>query len=589
VFGSRNKPGGSDAQPKEHADSGGAAAGTDEVPRLRHERDRFLAFAFCASDILMELDERHSVVFAAGAVSALLGVPSDTVAGQPLMNFITAQSRPAIGELLLAIHDGRRLEPMKVRLNSATGPTPPLLAVGYRLSDLSNRIFVAFRMARSLEADDPGSANLRKGGLHDADAFAELAADRMLASADHPNEQLTLIELDTEGQFGARLDEAAQSELKETIATCLRAKSVDGRAAGELDGGRYGVVHNRGLDVGALGARIEECARAADPDGADVTVRSASVDLVCDGVSEDDAAKALAYTIHEFCRAPGARLTMAKLTNGLTGLLETNAKRMADVRHVISEDAFEIYFQPVVHLKSQRTSHFEVLSRFTSIQKGVPPYDFVHFAEEVNLIADFDLAVCAKAMEALRRRAGTLDVWPVAVNISGRSFEDPVFQDGLLRLLEAHPQLRHYMLFELTESMAVADIHATNEFVQALRASGHKVCLDDFGVGAAAFEYLRAIDIDFVKIDGSYVQNALENKKSNHFLRAIAGLCRDLGVATVAEMVEDEYCVKYLTSAGIDFGQGYYFGRPDPELIPTIPSSPVALDARRQGVPTGHR
>ena len=118
-----------------------------------------------------------------------------------------------------------------------------------------------------------------------------------------------------------------------------------------------------------------------------------------------------------------------------------------------------------------------------------------------------------------------------------------------------------------------------------MRASGHKVCLDDFGVGAAAFEYLRAIDIDFVKIDGSYVQSALENTKSSHFLRAIAGLCRDLGVATVAEMVEDEYCVKYLVSAGIDYGQGYYFGRPDPEMVPTIPSSPVGMDVRRVGVP----
>ena len=601
MFGSKSKPDIPEVHVTTHADvartpsakpsdAAGLAetSGDEEGARLRYERDRFLAFAFCASDILMELDERHNVVFAAGAVSAFLGVNSESVAAQPLMNFVTAQSRPAIGELLLAIHDGRRLEPMKVRLNSATGPTPPMLAVGYRLSDLSNRIFIAFRMARSFEGEDAGNPHRRPGGLHDADSFAELAADRLLSSADHPNEQLTLIELDTpDGEFGEHLDQAAQSELKETIATCLRAKSVDGRSAGELESGRYGVVHKRGMDVGALNARIEEAARAADPGGGGVTVRTASVDLVCDGVSEDDAAKALAYTIHEFCRAPGARLTMEKLTHGLTGLLETNARRMADVRHVISEDAFEIYFQPVVHLKSQRTSHFEVLSRFTSVQKGVPPYDFIHFAEEVNLISDFDLAVCQKAMAALRQRASTLDTWPIAVNISGRSFEDPVFQDGLLRLLEDNAEQRHNMLFELTESMAVADIHATNDFVQALRAAGHKVCLDDFGVGAAAFEYLRAIDIDFVKIDGSYVQSALENKKSSHFLRAIAGLCRDLGIATVAEMVEDEYCVKYLITAGIDYGQGYYFGRPDPQMVPTIPSAPVGMGARRSGASMG--
>jgi len=249
--------------------------GTDEGARLRYERDRFLAFAFCASDILMELDERHNVVFAAGAVSAFLGVTSESVAKQPLMNFITAQSRPAIGELLLAIHDGRRLEPMKVRLNSATGPTPPMLAVGYRLSDLSNRIFITFRMARSLDDDDPTNPHRRRGGLHDEESFAEMAARRLRSSAEHPNEQLTLIELDTDPDFSQRLDQAAETELKETIATCLRAKSVDGRSAGELEDGRYGVVHQRGMDVGELNARIEEATRAADPGGAGVTVRVA--------------------------------------------------------------------------------------------------------------------------------------------------------------------------------------------------------------------------------------------------------------------------------------------------------------------------
>jgi len=550
---------------------------------MRYDRDRFLAFAFCASDILIELDEKHHVDFAAGAISALLGIEPDVMAGQPIMNMISAQSRPAVSELLLAIHDGRRLEPMKVRLNGVAGLTPPMLAVGYRLSDLSNRIFIALRMARSLEMDDADDPHRRLGGLHDADSFAEVAADRMLSSADRSGEQLTLIELDPTGEFGERLDQATQVELKQTIAACLRANAVDGQAAGELNDGRYGLVHARGMDIDALGARLEECARAADPAGEGVAVRAASVDLVCDGVSEDDAAKALAFTIHEFCRAPGARLTMEYLSSGLTGELETNAKRMADMRRIIADCTFEIYFQPIVHLNTRRTIHFEALSRFTGEARKLPPYEFIRFAEEVNLISEFDLAVCNKAMEALRRRASSMDNWPIAVNISGRSFEDPIFQDGLIRLLESEPNLRDYMLFELTESMAVSDIVSTNEFVQALRAKGHKVCLDDFGVGAAAFEYLRAIDIDLVKIDGSYVKNAVEDRKTGYFLRAIAGLCRDLGVSTVAEMIEDEQSVKFLIDAGVDYGQGFLFGRPDPQLVPTIPHSPITKSAQRRG------
>ena len=175
------------------------------------------------------------------------------------------------------------------------------------------------------------------------------------------------------------------------------------------------------------------------------------------------------------------------------------------------------------------------------------------------------------------------DPWPIAVNVSGRSIEDPVFQRALLRLLGDNPQTRPYIMFELTESMALRDASATNEFIQKLRVAGHKVCLDDFGVGASAFEYLRAIEIDLVKIDGSYVKNALANRKSGHFLRAIVSLCRDLGVATVAEMVETEPHARFLIDAGLDYGQGYLFGKPAAKLKPTAAARPSYIRLARDG------
>ena len=124
----------------------------------------------------------------------------------------------------------------------------------------------------------------------------------------------------------------------------------------------------------------------------------------------------------------------------------------------------------------------------------------------------------------------------------------------------------------------------TNAFIQELRAEGHKVCLDDFGVGAVAFEYLRALEVDFVKIDGSYVRDAMASKKGGHFLKAIGGLCRDLGIETVAEMIEAEAQVPFLVGCGIEYGQGHLFGRPAAKLVPTDPAPrPIA---RRRGAVT---
>ena len=154
----------------------------------------------------------------------------------------------------------------------------------------------------------------------------------------------------------------------------------------------------------------------------------------------------------------------------------------------------------------------------------------------------------------------------VAVNLSGNSIGSPAFVRALQELLAKHEELRDKILFEITESAKIADLEAVNRSVQSLRQAGHKVCLDDFGAGAAAFQYLRALDVDVVKIDGAYVRDALSTGKGRAFLKAMAGLCNDLGIATVAEMVEEEDCLGFLRQCGIAFGQGYLFGRPNADI-----------------------
>lgn len=552
----------------------------DDATAIRADRDRFVAFAFSAADILLELDSSHVIRYAAGAVTALLGVSPADLDGRPLLSLAPAQARPVLGELLLAIHDGRRLEPMVIRLQGQAAPTPPMLVVGYQLSNLDNRIFLALRIARGLLAG-PGTERQAGSGLYNADAFAAAASAKLEAGG---TGKLTFIELDHLDDLARRLDVAAQQELATTIGQCLRASSIDGDTAGALDDGRFGLVHDADLDLDALGRRIEDCAKSIDPSGAGVGVRSATLDMKLDGVSEADAARALVYTIHRFSRQRGHPLTVEALSSGLAGRLDSTAKQMASVRSLIVGDHFAPHFQPIVQLKTRRTSHFEALVRFARSDLDLEPYEFIRFAEEVGLIAEFDIAMCRRVFDDLVGATEANRVnWPIAVNISGRSLEEPWFRSALKELLAAHPALRRYLMIEITESMALTDLPATNSFIQELRAEGHKVCLDDFGVGAVAFDYLRALEVDFVKIDGSYVRDAMASRKGGHFLKAIGGLCRDLGVATVAEMIEEEAQVPFLIACGIDYGQGHLFGRPNAKLIPTDPLPTARPVARRRG------
>ena len=546
---------------------------------MRHERDRFVAFSFCASDVLIELDERHRIVFAAGAVSAFLGVSPEDLVGQPLLLLVAAQSRPAASELLIAIGEGRRLEPMLLHMVTAGGSTMPLLALGYSLPlpDFANHIFLAFRHMQKKRAGD----GKRDDYLLDAETFAAMVGERASTGPD-PGDALTLIEVTVVPPPDAAPDPAAGYALTAALASCLRAETA-GATVAEIGDSRYGLLHDSALDVTSLGKRLGAAAGKAAPEGGEITVKSASTGLVCEGSSPGDTGQALAYIIHEFCRASNATFDLGGPDPDLPAMLAHTARRVALVKRLIDSEAFEMHYQPVVKLKTRATEHFEALTRLTGEHGEMSTFEFITFAERIGIIAGFDLAVCRRVVKLVNQQIELKDPWPIAVNVSGRSIEDPVFQRALLRLLGDNPQTRPYIMFELTESMALRDASATNEFIQKLRVAGHKVCLDDFGVGASAFEYLRAIEIDLVKIDGSYVKNALANRKSGHFLRAIVSLCRDLGVATVAEMVETEPHARFLIDAGLDYGQGYLFGKPAAKLKPTAAARPSYIRLARDG------
>ncbi len=142
--------------------------------------------------------------------------------------------------------------------------------------------------------------------------------------------------------------------------------------------------------------------------------------------------------------------------------------------------------------------------------------------------------------------------------------------------------VRRQLLFELTETQVVQDLAAANGALQALRKAGHAICLDDFGAGAASLDYIRRLDVDFVKIDGRYIQSLAARGRDATILKHIVGLCRDLDVATIGEMVETVEAARLARSIGVGFGQGWHFGKPGPLPIPTV--DPSQLVRQRRGI-----
>ncbi len=213
----------------------------------------------------------------------------------------------------------------------------------------------------------------------------------------------------------------------------------------------------------------------------------------------------------------------------------------------------------MVRLSDRSTHHYEALLRFAD---GRAPFDTIRLSEQLGLVQDFDLAVSKKAIETLTLRTDVT----IAINLSGLSIQNDIFREHLRHLLGSATTVGQRLMFELTESNAIDDLEAAGTFLRWLRRAGYRVCLDDFGSGAATYTYLRNFDVDFVKIDGPFLSEARDNSRQRALIRSVSHLCRDLDTQVVAEMIEDEAMAKLCQEMSIGFGQGYYFGKPKPEI-----------------------
>ena len=248
--------------------------------------------------------------------------------------------------------------------------------------------------------------------------------------------------------------------------------------------------------------------------------------------------------------------------------LRQRAQWVARIERALSNDHLVLVFQPIMHIQSGNISHYEVLVRMRMPDGELhPPGAFIPLAEETGLIRPLDNLVVKKAIAKLAEVVKSGRDVRFAVNLSGRTMEDP----DLLSNLEAH--LRRYQLdpqrliFEVTETAAVADMRMARKLVDDVRSLGCKFALDDFGVGFSSFSYLKHLPADYVKIDGSFIQSLADSGDDQVITKALAEVVSGFGKRTVAEFVQDQTTIDLLRDYGVDYAQGYFIGKPLQTLL----------------------
>lgn len=241
------------------------------------------------------------------------------------------------------------------------------------------------------------------------------------------------------------------------------------------------------------------------------------------------------------------------------------------IKNAIAENRLRLYYQPIAKAADiSDVPYHEILLRMLDESgKMIPPMAFIPAAERYGLMPLIDRWVVQAVCTVLRHLPPDA-VCNFTINLSAQSINEREFANFLLRTLSEREIAGHRICFEITETAALANLRQASQFIAALKKHGCRFALDDFGRGFCSFAYLKNLDVDYLKIDGSFVKDMVNSGRDRATVQAINDIGHIMGVGTIAECVEDDKTLSALNAMGVDYAQGYGIARPRPieEMYP---------------------
>jgi diguanylate cyclase (GGDEF)-like protein/PAS domain S-box-containing protein len=243
---------------------------------------------------------------------------------------------------------------------------------------------------------------------------------------------------------------------------------------------------------------------------------------------------------------------------------------ISKIQAALDENRFKLYAQRIqeTNNKQSHSKHYEILMRMVG-EKGelIPPGAFLPAAERFNLMPSLDRWVIDNVFMELKcwaeANAGEHDI-VIAINLSGTSLADQSLLEHILEQLEDLPLSANSICFEITETAAIGNLSVAMNFITTLRNKGCRFALDDFGSGLSSFAYLKTLPVDYLKIDGHFVKDIVDDPIDRAFVESINQIGHVMGLSTIAEFVENDEILKILSEIGVNHAQGYGIHKPCP-------------------------
>jgi diguanylate cyclase (GGDEF)-like protein/PAS domain S-box-containing protein len=367
--------------------------------------------------------------------------------------------------------------------------------------------------------------------------------------------------------FGHSAGDSLLKQLSELVHTNIRSTDLLAR----LGGDEFGILlercsEERGLDVAEKIRDSIEGYRFEWQDSFTTVRCSIGVVVV---TSEDADVASLMGSADVACYSAKdmGRNQVHLYKDSDASLRHEEMKWVSRISSAVEEDRLELYFQPIVGIgteSKQSRGHYELLLRMRD-ENGelVSPDQFIPAAERYNLMSTLDRWVIRTALSELADRKGNEEAnYTIAINLSGTSLSEDRFLADVISELEKQELPHGAVCFEITETAAISNLSRVVHFMQTLKKLGCLFSLDDFGSGLSSFTYLKNLPVDYLKIDGHFIRNVVDDTVDESMVRAIWEVGHAMGIQTIAERVESKQVLEKLGALGIEYAQGYYIARP---------------------------
>lgn len=401
---------------------------------------------------------------------------------------------------------------------------------------------------------------------------------------------LAFLDLDRFKIINDSAGHAAGDALLREVASLLRTRLRKDDIIGRLGGDEFGVLlHDCPLaDARARLEKLIEVVHALQFEWENERYTIGVSIGVTDITGEDGSSAALLTQADVACYAAkkSGRNRISVYRDEQSQAIDFHRKILvaAGIRRALDENRFTLYAQRVASTRDAEEQRYEILIRMRdSTGAAILPSMFVPAAERYDLMGDIDRWVLHELAATFGARLRDVARLKLHVNLSANSLNEPGLLEAINQAIEESGLPSSVFVFEITETALIRNTSSASTLIEALRARGCEIALDDFGIGLSFFGYLRSFTVDLVKIDGNFVVHMANNPVDRNIVMSIHRIASELGAQTVAESVEDEVTLGMVRAAGIHYAQGYAIHRPEPLATVIETQMPHAQAAARDG------